>query len=125
MMKAIFDPGGGPVVAEIASAHAQPGSYTILLWEGDTNHVVFTARGNFINPADDAHVLPGDAAGHDGRLVESLATVVVTPPIDDYRVTLRVTQDGEELARATQEGVGVAFGTVTVDLFIGLGARHG
>jgi hypothetical protein len=120
MQIALFDPEGGPLIAEVLSAHAQPGSYTILLWEADANQVVFTARGNFINPDDDAHRLPGDAVEQAGRLVETIATVVVTPPIEQYRVSLRVIQDDTVLAVETQDGTAPTLGTVTVDLFIGL-----
>jgi hypothetical protein len=125
MTTAMFDPAGGPLVVEVLSAQAQPGSYTILLWEAEVNHVVFTARGNFLNPDDDAHELPGACTDHEGRMAEVLATVVVTPPIDEYSVSLRVMQDDRELARETQAGEGVPLGTVTVDLFIELAAADG
>jgi hypothetical protein len=118
MKTVVFDPAAGPLVAEVASAHAQPGSYRVLLWEAEVNQVVFTVRGNFINPDDDAHTLPGGAAEQHGRLVESLATLVVTPPLDKFKVILRILQDGEELGRETQEGEGVPFGVVTADLFV-------
>ena len=124
MTTAEFDPAGGPPVVEVRAGHAQPGSYTLLLWAAERNEVVFSARGNFINTDDDAWPLPGAVAEHDLRLVECIATVVVTPPLDQYEVGMVVVQDGHELAAVVQSGERPPVGAVTVDLFVRLEARR-
>jgi len=88
---------GGPVVAEVTCGQAQEGSYNLLLWEADRNLIVKQYPGNFINPDDDSYDLPTPNQANDGRILECLTTVVVTPPIKKYAVSLTLSQDGRRL----------------------------
>ena len=95
---------------------AQEGSYNLLLWEADRNLIVKQYPGNFMNPDDDSYDLPTPNQANDGRILECLTTVVVTPPIKKYAVSLTLSQDGRRL------GVVKAAGETdqpsqTVDLF--------
>jgi hypothetical protein len=112
-----YNPAGGPITAEIRSGFAQPGSYTLLLWKADANQILMEKNGNFINPDDDAYELPGD--DNNRCIVECVATVVVTPPVTDYRVDLVISQDGQVLGGDTAAGSN-ASGVVPVDLFVQL-----
>ncbi len=107
---------GGPVVAEVTCGQAQEGSYNLLLWEAERNLIVKQYPGNFMNPDDDSYDLPTPNQANDGRILECLTTVVVTPPIKKYAVSLTLSQDGRRL------GVVKAAGETdqpsqTVDLF--------
>lgn len=116
-----IDPNGGPVTAEVRCGFAQPGSYTLLLWAANENRVLQRWDGNFINSDDDAYVLPGDGAGHDGRIVQCIATLVITPPIRDYQVDLEISQGGRVLGGDSARGSN-ASGAVPVTLFVELAA---
>lgn len=116
-----FDAAGGPIVAEVRSGFAQPGSYTILLWEADANLIVMRRDGNYINTADDAYPLPTPNQHNHRRIVECISTVVVTEPITDYRIDLIVVQDGRVIGGDTAQASN-ASGAVTVDIFIQLQA---
>lgn len=125
-----FDPDGGPLHVEVASGYAQPGSYTLLLWESGQNALVgwppdgaTRPAGNFINDDDDRYRLPGAAAENDGRLVECIATIIVTPPLNSYDVSVTVYQDGRRLGGEARVGRGADFETVLADLFVLLVAR--
>ena len=78
---------GGPVVADVTCGQAQEGSYNLLLWEADRNLIVKQYPGNFMNPDDDSYDLPTPNQANDGRILECLTTVVVTPPIKKYAVS--------------------------------------
>ena len=119
MNHASFNENGRPVVAEIRSGFAQPGSYTLLLWEAGANVVVMRKDGNFINSADDAYPLPTPNQHNDGRIVQGVATLVITPPISDYNVDLIISQDGNVLGGDTASGSN-ASGAVQVTLFVEL-----
>ncbi|HEX8321562.1 hypothetical protein [Longimicrobium sp.] len=119
MKTATFNPNGGPIIAEVTPGSAAVGSYTILLWEANANLVVMRRDGNFINTADDAYTLPEPNEHNDGRIVECIATVVITPPVDTYNVDLVIRQDGNEIGGDSASGSD-ASGTVTVDLFVQL-----
>ncbi len=88
---------GGPVVAEVTCGQAQEGSYNLLLWEAERNLIVKQYPGNFMNPDDDSYDLPTPNQANDGRILECLTTVVVTPPIKKYAVSLTLSQDGRRL----------------------------
>jgi hypothetical protein len=114
----------------VLSDNAHPGSYTLLLWEADRNALVGwpphgepKPSGNFINADDDRYALPPDAAANAGRIVECIATVVVTPPLNDYAVSLRLFQDGGLLGEETHRGTGSDFQVVLADLFVKLAAE--
>lgn len=120
-----FNLNGGPLKAEVASDFAQPGSYTLLLWEAEQNLLVGwppdgeqKPSGNFINTDDDRYDLPGPVDENDGRLLECLATIVVTPPLNDYAVSVKILQDGHVLGGDTKSGTGADFETVVADLFV-------
>ena len=97
MLTIQFAKEGGPVVAEVTCGQAQEGSYNLLLWEADRNLIVKQYPGNFINPDDDSYDLPTPNQANDGRILECLTTVVVTPPIKKYAVSLTLSQDGRRL----------------------------
>lgn len=119
MNTATFNVTGGPVVAEVRSGFAQPGSYVLLLWEADANVVVSENPGNFINTADDAYPLPTPNQHNHRRIAECVSTVVITPPINDYQVDLIISQDGQVIGGDSASGTN-ASGAVTVDLFVQL-----
>ncbi|HEY6155915.1 MAG TPA: hypothetical protein VIV88_00600 [Gemmatimonadales bacterium] len=111
-----FATDGGPVVVEVTCGHAQEGSYKLRLWEAGKNVIVKEYPGNFLNPDDDSYELPTPNQVNDGRIVECMTTVVITPPIKKYAVSLTLSQDGKQL------GVVKAAGETdqpseTVDLF--------
>jgi hypothetical protein len=114
-----FKNNGGPIVAEIKCGYAQPGAYALLLWEANVNKIVMERKGNFINPDDDSYKLPSPNADNDGRIVDGLVTIVITPPIKDYRVDLKISQDGNVLGVETAPGQSDA-GTVILELFVKL-----
>jgi hypothetical protein len=117
--EAVFDPAGGVLTATITSGQAQPGSYELLLWEANSNTILMDERGNFLNDDDDTFELPLPTTANDGRLVECIATAVITPPITNYALRLSIKQDGVEIGcdlaadKATTP-------TVTADLFVTL-----
>lgn len=111
-----FRKSGGPIVAEITCGHAQEGAYTLFLWEKDSNSIVMEKKGNFLNPEDDAYELPRPVKQNDGRLLECLTTVVVTPPIHKFAVFLKISQDGKKLGVVSASGESDQ-PAVTVDLF--------
>jgi hypothetical protein len=119
MKKVVFDPDGGPLVAEVQSGFAQPGSYTVYLWEAHANKVLMKARGNFINTDDDAYKLPRPNIQNEDRLVECIATVSITPPLRDYNLRLSIMQDGREIGFDEATGK-AADPTATADLFVQL-----
>lgn len=108
---------GGPVIAEITCGYAQPGSYTLLLWEANENKIVMEKRGNFINPDDDAYALPTPNSENDGRIIECIATVVIIPGIKKYNVELKLYQGGRELKPQIADSNESNSPSVTVDLF--------
>ncbi len=114
-----FNPTGGPITATISSGFAQPGSYTLFLWEAHANRVVFAARGNFINTDDDTYKLPLPNSQNQDRIVEAIVTVAITPPIDNYKLQLTVSQDGQEIGNETISGQATD-PSVTADLFLKL-----
>jgi hypothetical protein len=119
MMIVRFDPEGGPIFASVSSGFAQPGSYTLYLWEAHANKIVLKTRGNFLNTDDDEYKLPRPNLDNDGRIVECLTTVVITPPIDDFTLRLSIYQNGAEIGADQSAGKSNS-PTVTADLFVQL-----
>lgn len=119
MKNVSFDPGGGPVIAAVTSGFAQPGSYSLRLWEADANLVVMKKKGNFINTDDDAYPLPTPNQLNHRRIVEAIVTVVITPPVTNYQVDLVISQDGRVLGGESASDDN-ASGSVTSDLFVQL-----
>lgn len=117
-----FKPDGGPITVAVKCGFAQAGSYTVYLWEAHANKIVVKARGNFINPDDDTYRLPAPNVQNDQRIVECIATVVLTPPIKQYDLSLTVSQDGVQLASEASAGQADS-PTVTVDLFVQMEAQ--
>jgi hypothetical protein len=117
-----FKKNGGPIVADIKCGYAQPGAYTLLLWEANVNQVVMEKKGNFLNPDDDSYELPLPNELNHGRLLDCLTTVVITPPIKDYQIDLKISQDGKILGVETGSGRSDAI-TVLVELFVKLEAE--
>jgi hypothetical protein len=122
MNVARFDPAGGPLSATITSGQAQPGSYSLLLWEAHANQVLLEERGNFINSDDDSFKLPLPNGRNDHRIVECIATAVITPPIKDFALRLSISQNDKEIGVDQLIGKSTA-PTVTADLFILLEAQ--
>jgi len=97
MQTITFNKEGGPIIAEVTSGFAQPGAYGLKLWEKGVNQVVMRQEGNFINDDDDAYPLPEPNELNDGRLIQSVVSLTILPPINEYNVTLKISQDGKEL----------------------------
>jgi len=114
-----FNKSGGPIIAEVTCGHAQPGAYTLLLWEADKNKIVMEKKGNFINPDDDSYKLPVPNEGNNGRIIDCLSTVVITPPIQDYQIGLQITQDGKVLEEEIASGRSDQY-TISVEMFVKL-----
>lgn len=117
-----FKESGGPIVAEITCGHAQPGAYALLLWEANENKIVMEKKGNFINSDDDSYELPSPNGDNDGRILDCLCTVVITPPIKDYKVELKITQDNKFLESEIASGQSDSH-TIFVELFVKLVAE--
>jgi hypothetical protein len=117
-----FNKSGGPIKAEVTCGHAQPGAYTLLLWEADKNTIVMEKKGNFINPDDDSYELPIPNEGNNGRIIDCLSTVVITPPIQYYEIGLQITQDGKVLEEEIVSGSSKQ-STISVEMFLKLLAR--
>ncbi|MEO8448435.1 MAG: hypothetical protein ABI647_01520 [Gemmatimonadota bacterium] len=113
-----FDPAGGPLSAQVSSGFAQPGSYTLFLWELNENTIVMEKAGNFLNSDDDEYQLPGTNAQQDGRYAQALVTVAITPPELHYAVALSVIQDGKTLATDLKSGTGTAGDVITRTLWV-------
>lgn len=116
---ATFNPAGGPLSATITSGQAQPGSYELLLWEANSNKILMDERGNFLNADDDTFELPQPNSANDGRIVECIATAVITPPITNYALRLSIQQDGVEIGFDVSADKAKT-PTVTADLFVQL-----
>jgi hypothetical protein len=115
-----FDPNGGPVSAEIRSGFGNPGSYTLRLWERDSNAKAMPdVAGNFINADDDEHELPVPVADNDGRIVETFVTIAPMPGESQYFASLRIIQDRRLLSESSVQGK-TDQPTVTLDLFMKL-----
>ncbi len=114
-----FAKDGGPVVAEVKCGEAQEGSYTLLLWEAEQNVIVEEFSGNFMNPDDDTYQLPTPNETNDRRILECQTTVVITPPIKKYAVSLTLSQDGNQLGVVSEKGESDQ-PSRTVDLFVRL-----
>jgi hypothetical protein len=117
-----FNEDSGPIFAEIRCGYAQPGAYTLLLWEAGVNQVVMEKKGNFLNPDDDSYELPLPNELNHGRILDCLTTLVITPPIKDYQVDLKICQDGKILGVETGSGQSDAI-TVLIELFVKLEAE--
>ncbi len=117
-----FNKSGGPIIAEITCGHAQPGAYTLLLWEADENKIVMEKKGNFINPDDDSYELPIPNEENNGRILDCLSTVALTPPSQDYQIGLKIIQDGNVLEKETASGSS-AQPTISVEQFVKLVAK--
>lgn len=117
MKIAQFNRHGGPVTAEVTVSNGKEGSYTLYLWERESNTIVKKWRGNFQNHQDDAYQLPKPLGKLDGRLVEALVTVARGPA----KAKLAISQDGEVLQTAELAVPKGAIG-VSPDLFIRLEA---
>ena len=118
MRTVTFSAQGGSLFAEVRSGHANPGAYTLLLWEKNSNdRAMPDRRGNFINTDDDIYELPGAAAENDGRIVESFITVSPPKPGDgQYYVAVRIIQDQVLLDEISYAGR-TDDPTVTIDLY--------
>lgn len=104
METAKFKKDGGAIFAEIKSGYAQPGSYSIFLWEANENRVIVKHEGNFINTDDDKYKLPEPIVENNGRIVDVGITFKITPPIKDYFTQVIITQDGNKIGSDQQQG---------------------
>lgn len=96
---------GGAIYAEVKAGFAQPGSYTIFLWEANVNQVIKEYRGNFINTDDDKFKLPEPISENNSRIVDVGITFKITPPIKDYFAQVIITQDGNKIGGDQQQGI--------------------
>ena len=103
MQTITFNKEGGPIIAEVTSGFAQPGAYGLKLWEKGLNQVVMRQEGNFINADDDSYPLPEPNEHNDGRIIQSVFSLTILPPITQYNVTLKISQDGKELGSVSVE----------------------
>lgn len=94
MQIAKFKKNGGPIIVDIRAGYAQPGTYSLFLWEANVNKIVLEAKGNFINNDDDKYPLPLPNDLNDGRIIDVGLTFVITPPINNYYAEVIATQDG-------------------------------
>ena len=117
-----FDKSGGSIIAEITCGYEQPGAYTLLLWEANKNKIVMEKKGNFINSDDDSYELPIPNEGNNERIIDCLSTLVITPPIQDYQIGLKIIQDGNVLEKETASGSS-AQPTISVEQFVKLVAK--
>lgn len=99
-----FKKSGGPITVNINCGYAQPGSYVLILWEANSNSVVFKKEGNFINDEDDVFVLPTPINKNDGRILDLGAKLMIIPSITDYHVEINITQDGNTIGNLSQTG---------------------
>jgi hypothetical protein len=90
------------------------------MWEAGQNVILMEERGNFLNADDDEYPLPGDHAEHDGRHLQALVTIAITPPELHYAVALSVSQDGKSLATDLKSGSGQAGDAITRTLWVRL-----
>ena len=97
MQTIMFNKKGGPIIADVTSGFAQLGAYELKLWENGKNQVVMRQEGNFINNAADAYPLPQPNELNDGRIIQSVVSLTILPPITQYNVMLKILQDGKEL----------------------------
>lgn len=100
-----FKKDGGAIYAEVKAGYAQPGSYTIFLWEANANRVVEKYEGNFINTDDDKFKLPEPIKENNGRIVDVGITFKIVPPIKDYFAEVIITQDGNKIGGDEQQGI--------------------
>ena len=119
MQTAKFKKSGSPLMVEIRGGYAQPGSYSLFLWEANVNKVVFEAKGNFINTDDDIYSLPLPVEANNGRIIDVGITFVITPPIDNYYAEVIVTQDGTVIGKDFRGGSSTDR-TITLKLLISL-----
>ena len=119
MKIAQFKKKGGVIQVNVTSGFAQAGSYSLILWESNQNRVVdgYPKRGNFINTAPNTDDLPQPNKMNDGRVVECVVTVALTPSIKDYDVGLEIFQDGKSIGLETANGQSDE-PTATLDVFI-------
>jgi hypothetical protein len=94
----------GAIYAEVKAGFAQPGSYSIFLWEANVNQVVEKYEGNFINTDDDKFKMPEPIAENNGRIVDVGVTFKIIPPIKDYFAEVIITQDGNKIGSDQQQG---------------------
>ena len=104
METAKFKKDGGAIFADVKAGFAQPGSYSIFLWEANTNQVVEKYEGNFINTDDDKFKLPQPISDNNNRIVDVGVTFKITPPIKDYFAEVIITQDGNKIGGDQQQG---------------------
>ena len=123
MKVVLFDSNGGPVSAEVRSGFGNPGSYTLRLWERDSNaKAMEDVVGKFINAEDDEHDLPVPVAENDGRIVETFVTISPPPGEKQFFASLRIIQDSRLLNETSVQGQ-TDQPSVTIDLFVKLAAE--
>ncbi len=122
MKKAVFDPHGGPIKAEVRCEPNRDGSYSLTIWDAGENSIVKRWKGNFINTDDDQYELPGNSQDHKGRLLEALVVVAIPAGVGPSVVSLTVDQDGNRLAKESTQVPPASAGAVA-DLFIELGVQ--
>jgi hypothetical protein len=102
---AVFQKSGARLYAEVTRGFVNNGSYTISLWEANSNKkAIPDITGNFINDQDDCHPLPTPNHDNDGRVVECFALIEIVPPEKSYSVTLSLFQGDTIIQSETKSG---------------------
>jgi hypothetical protein len=118
-----FDAAGGTLFAEVRAGFANPGSYTLTLWEKNSNSKAMPDReGNFINSDDDKYPLPTPVSQNDGRIVETFVTLSPPAGSKKYVATLTISQGSTVLGEVSVPGE-TDDPSVTLDLFAKLKAQ--
>jgi hypothetical protein len=101
-----FDKGGGPITVEITFGYAQVGAYTLVLWDATGTGKRKLGEGVNTDLIPDVYVLPQPNVENDGRLLDSVATVIAPNPQpgERYRVDMIVRQNDIECGREFDEG---------------------
>lgn len=119
-MKTIqFKQNGGSISVEVKAGNAQPGAYSLVLWEADYNKILLKYEGNFINNDDDKYQLLDPAGLNNEKVLACNAAFTITPPIRNYNLDLLVFQDGNEIGSDSYSGT-TDSQTAVVQLFIKL-----
>ena len=99
-----FKKEGGDIYFEVKSGYAQPGSYSVFIWEEKENRIIKKYEGNFINTEDDKYKLPSPASENNGRIIDVGVVFIMVPPIKNYSTELLVTQSGNRIGFDKETG---------------------
>ena len=87
-----FEKKGKPLSVELEFLSPQVATYTLWLWEANSNTIVWQKRGNNENPEDDVFQLPTPCSINKGRLIEATCTLIDPQGSGPYSIRLSVRQ---------------------------------